>query len=104
MQQHDSMFSRCGFDLPLTPLVDPATSCHDPNRTRRTCPRSNRLDHLHGYQKRRILERAVTTIRDMRETIAIPSGPGRDCLLDIHTIAISFFVRRKDQTQSSTTT
>lgn len=50
---------------------------------------ANRLDHLDGYQKRRMLERAVTTIRDMRETIGIPSGPGRDSLIDIHTVALS---------------
>lgn len=50
---------------------------------------ANRLDHLDGWQKRRMLERAVTTIRDMRETIGIPSGPGRDSLVDIHTVALS---------------
>lgn len=50
---------------------------------------ANRLDHLDGYQKRRMLERAVTTIRDMREAIGIPSGPGRDSLSDLHTIALS---------------
>ena len=50
---------------------------------------ANRLDHLDGYQKRRMLERAVTTIRDMRETIGIPSGPSRDNLIDLHTIALS---------------
>ncbi|MBB4408145.1 hypothetical protein [Agrobacterium radiobacter] len=50
---------------------------------------ANRLDRLDGWQKRRMLERAVTTIRDMRETIGIPSGPGRDSLLDIHTVALS---------------
>ncbi|WCK03716.1 hypothetical protein [Agrobacterium tumefaciens] len=50
---------------------------------------ANRLDHLDGYQKRRMLELAVTTIRDMRETIGIPSGPGRDSLIDIHTVALS---------------
>ncbi len=50
---------------------------------------ANRLDHLDDYQKRRMLERAVTTIRDMRETIGIPSGPGRDSLVDIHTVALS---------------
>ncbi|AQS63393.1 hypothetical protein AGRHK599_LOCUS4959 [Rhizobium rhizogenes] len=50
---------------------------------------ANRLDHLDGYQKRRMLERAVTTIRDMRETIGIPSGPGRDSLVDLHTVALS---------------
>lgn len=47
---------------------------------------ANRLD---DYQKRRMLERAVTTIRDMRETIGILSGPGRDSLIDLHTIALS---------------
>ncbi|MGP4674413.1 hypothetical protein ACSV5N_20885 [Agrobacterium salinitolerans] len=50
---------------------------------------ANRLDHLDGYQKRRMLERAVTTIRDMRETIGIPPGPGRDRLLEIQTVALS---------------
>ncbi|TCV44463.1 hypothetical protein [Agrobacterium tumefaciens] len=50
---------------------------------------ANRLDRLDGWQKRRMLERAVTTIRDMRETIGIPSGPGRDSLLNIHTVALS---------------
>ncbi|WP_332305830.1 hypothetical protein [Rhizobium sp. GR12] len=50
---------------------------------------ANRLDHLDASQKRRMLERAVTTIRDMRETVGIPSGPGRDSVVDIHTVALS---------------
>ncbi|NTE56997.1 hypothetical protein G6M78_18245 [Agrobacterium tumefaciens] len=50
---------------------------------------ANLLNHLDGYQKRRMLERAVTTIRDMRETIGIPPGPGRDRLLEIQTVALS---------------
>ncbi|MDP9729959.1 UNVERIFIED_ORG: hypothetical protein QE446_001843 [Rhizobium sp. SORGH_AS260] len=50
---------------------------------------ANRLDHLDDYQKRRMLERAVTTIRDMRETVGIPPGPGRDRLLEIQTVALS---------------
>jgi len=50
---------------------------------------ANRLDHLDDYQKRRVLERAVTTIRDMRETIGIPPGPGRDRLLEIQTVTLS---------------
>ncbi|EKJ93056.1 hypothetical protein C241_27025 [Bradyrhizobium lupini HPC(L)] len=50
---------------------------------------SNTLDHLDSWQKRRLLERAVTTIRDMRETIGMPSGPGRDSLVDLHTVALS---------------
>ncbi|MDP9757240.1 MULTISPECIES: hypothetical protein [Agrobacterium] len=50
---------------------------------------ANRLDHLDDYQKRRVLERAVTTIRDMRETIGIPPGPGLDRLLEIQTVTLS---------------
>jgi hypothetical protein len=50
---------------------------------------ANQLDRLDAYQKRRLLEQAVTVIRDMRETIGIPSGPGRDCVVDIHTVALS---------------
>ncbi|WP_350297490.1 hypothetical protein [Agrobacterium arsenijevicii] len=63
---------------------------------------ANRLENLDDYQKRRMLERAVTTIRDMRETIGIPSGPGRDSVVDIHTVALSIersrrFFRYPDQ-------
>lgn len=50
---------------------------------------ANRLGLLGAYQKRRMLERAVATIRDLRETIGMPSGPGRDRVLDIHTMALS---------------
>lgn len=50
---------------------------------------ANRLDHLDSWQKRRMLERAAMTIRDMRETIGMPSGPGRDSLVDLHTVALS---------------
>ncbi len=50
---------------------------------------ANRLENLDDFKKRRILERAVTTIRDMRETIGIPSGPCRDSVVDIHTVALS---------------
>lgn len=50
---------------------------------------ANQMRRLDTYQKRRMLERAVITIRDMRETIGIPRGPGRDAVLDIHTTALS---------------
>lgn len=50
---------------------------------------ANRIHLLGNYQKRRMLERAVATVRDLRETIGMPAGPGRDRLLDIHTIALS---------------
>jgi flagellin-specific chaperone FliS len=50
---------------------------------------ANQLDRQDAYQKRRMLERAVTIIRDLRKTIGIPCGPGRDALLDIHTTALA---------------
>ncbi|ACM39550.1 hypothetical protein Avi_8010 (plasmid) [Allorhizobium ampelinum S4] len=50
---------------------------------------ANQLDRLDAYQKRRLLERAVTTIREMRAAIGMPNGPGRDVVLDLHTTALS---------------
>lgn len=50
---------------------------------------ANQLDRLDVYQKRRLLERAVTTIHEMRTTIGMPNGPGRDVFLDLHTTALS---------------
>ncbi len=50
---------------------------------------ANRVQRLDAFQKRRMLERAVATIRDMRETIGMPGGPGRDVALDIHTTAMA---------------
>ena len=50
---------------------------------------ANRIERLDGFQKRRMLERAVATIADLREAAGIPKGPGRDFVLDIHTTALS---------------
>ncbi len=50
---------------------------------------ANRIDRLDACQKRRMLERAVATIKDLREAVGIPKGPGRDIVLDIHTTALS---------------
>lgn len=50
---------------------------------------ANQLDRLDAYQKRRLLERAVTTIREMRAAIGMPNGLGRDTVLDLHTTALS---------------
>ncbi|MCF1448549.1 hypothetical protein FS815_17155 [Agrobacterium vitis] len=50
---------------------------------------ANQLDHLDAFQKRRLLERAVITIREISEAIGMTSGPGRDVALDIHTTALS---------------
>ncbi len=50
---------------------------------------ANRIAYLDTYQKRRMLERAVLIIRELREEIGLPQGPGRDALLDIHTTALA---------------
>jgi len=51
---------------------------------------ANRIEKIGAYEKRRMLERAVTTIRDMREQIGVrPSRTVRDIVIDIQTIAAS---------------
>ncbi|WP_320203990.1 hypothetical protein [Agrobacterium rosae] len=49
---------------------------------------ANQIDRIGDFEKRRMLERAVTTIRDIRETIAIPpSSTVRDVVIDLQTAA-----------------
>lgn len=49
---------------------------------------ANQIDKLGDFEKRRMLERAVTTIRDMREQIGVaPSKTVRDAVIDIQTTA-----------------
>jgi hypothetical protein len=49
---------------------------------------ANQIHKLNDFEKRRMLERAVTTIRDMRETIGlVPSTTVRDAVIDIQTTA-----------------
>jgi len=49
---------------------------------------ANQIDKLGDFEKRRMLERTVTTIRDMREQIGVvPSKTVRDALIDIQTTA-----------------
>ncbi|NTD85517.1 hypothetical protein [Agrobacterium tumefaciens] len=51
---------------------------------------ANRIEKVGAYEKRRMLERAVTTIRDMREQIGVrPSRTVRDTVSDLQTIAAS---------------
>ena len=50
---------------------------------------ANRMERLDAFRKRRMLERAVVTIADLREAVGLPAGPGRDIVLDIHTTALS---------------
>lgn len=49
---------------------------------------ANQIDRIGDFEKRRMLERAVTTIRDIRETIGIPpSTTVRDVVIDLQTAA-----------------
>lgn len=49
---------------------------------------ANEIEKLGDFEKRRMLERAVTTIRDMRETIGIPpSRTEYDVVIDFQTTA-----------------
>lgn len=49
---------------------------------------ANQIDKLGDFEKRRMLERSVTTIRDMREEIGVPpSRTVRDAVIDIQTTA-----------------
>jgi hypothetical protein len=60
---------------------------------------ANSVARLNAYQKRNILERAVSTIHHLRQTIGIPKGPGRDVALDIHTTALSLELGWRDDAQ-----
>ncbi|KKX29217.1 hypothetical protein [Rhizobium sp. LC145] len=49
---------------------------------------ANEVEKLDDFGKRRLLERAVTTIRDMRETVGIPQNQtARDVVIDLQTTA-----------------
>lgn len=56
---------------------------------------ANQIDKLGESEKRRMLERAVTIIRDIREEIGIPlDQKERDIVIDYQTIAAS--IARRD--------
>lgn len=49
---------------------------------------ANQIDKLGEFEKQRMLERAVTTIRDMRDEVGVPpSTTVRDAVIDIQTTA-----------------
>lgn len=49
---------------------------------------ANQIDRLGDFEKRRMLERAVTTIMDMRETVGLrPSSTIRDPVIDMQITA-----------------
>ena len=51
---------------------------------------ANEVEKLHGEEARQLLNRAITTIRDMRETIGIPGGhTSADVVIDLQTTAVA---------------
>ncbi|CAN7623559.1 hypothetical protein [Neorhizobium sp. LjRoot104] len=51
---------------------------------------ANEVEKLRGEEARRLLNRAITTIRDMRETIGIPhSNTAADVVIDLQTTAVA---------------
>lgn len=49
---------------------------------------ANETDRINRFEKMRLLDRAVTTIQDMRETIGIPaSSASSDAVIDLQTVA-----------------
>lgn len=51
---------------------------------------ANEVEKLRGEDARGLLNRAITTIRDMRETIGIPrSNTAADAVIDLQTTAVA---------------
>lgn len=58
---------------------------------------ANQVDHLTAIEKRRLLERAVVTILEMRDEVGIPpSRAARDAVIDLQTTAAEM-ERRTDE-------
>lgn len=50
---------------------------------------ANQVERISTYEQRRLLDRAVTTIKDMRESIGIPrSARGHDTLSDLKILSV----------------
>lgn len=63
---------------------------------------ANQSQHLTTYEKRRLLERAVATIRDMREQAGIPSSNTKaDAVIDLQTTAAAIDNRTDEQIRAA---
>ncbi|WP_029620588.1 hypothetical protein [Pseudorhizobium marinum] len=52
---------------------------------------ANEVEKLSVYEKVRLLDRAITTIRDMREQVGIPpSGTATDAVVGLQTTRVAF--------------
>ncbi|KQW62681.1 MULTISPECIES: hypothetical protein [unclassified Ensifer] len=63
---------------------------------------ANQSQHLTTFEKRRLLERAVVTIRDMREQAGIPSSNTEaDAVIDLQSTAAAIDKRTDEQIQAA---
>ncbi|CDN58486.1 Hypothetical protein RG1141_PB01380 (plasmid) [Neorhizobium galegae bv. officinalis bv. officinalis str. HAMBI 1141] len=63
---------------------------------------ANEVEKLQGEEARRLLNRAITTIRDMRETIGIPGGhTAADAVIDLQTAAVALGNRSHEQIKTA---
>lgn len=63
---------------------------------------ANHVERLTDFEKRRLLERAVVTIRDMREQVGIPeSKTAADAVIDLQTVAGGIERRSADEVKAA---
>ncbi len=63
---------------------------------------ANQVDHLTAFEKRRLLERAVVTIREMREQVGMrPSETEPDSVIDLQTAAAGIETRTGDNVREA---
>lgn len=63
---------------------------------------ANQVDHLTALEKRRLLERAVVTIREMREQVGISASESEpDPVIDLQTIAAGIERRSCDDVRAA---
>lgn len=63
---------------------------------------ANEIGRLDNFQRRRLLDRAVTTIRDGREQVCIPASKNTaDAVIDLQTIAASIDRRSDEQVKAA---
>ncbi len=63
---------------------------------------ANQAPNLTAFEKRRLLERAVATIRDMRDQVGIPeSTTEADPVIDLQTTAAAIERRTHDQVMAA---
>lgn len=63
---------------------------------------ANQIDKLGDFQKRRMLERAVTIIREMREQTGIRGGDtNSDMVIDLQTTAAALTLGKRSNQQVS---